>query len=85
MREITLLEEIKDIRDELNILRSIFEDQRALLNKLLNLIVVPHPAAEGTKNDPVVHYYRERSDMDLRIEKAKKMDLDAGKTYDSVG
>lgn len=83
-KEIRLLEEVKDIRDELNILRTIFEDQKALLNKLASLIEGPNPQGEHTTTDPVVNYYQERCDIDLRIEKVKKMDKDAEKTYQSV-
>jgi hypothetical protein len=42
-----LLEEIKDIRDELNILKSIFEDQKDLLQKLFSLIA-GHTLQEST-------------------------------------
>ncbi|KAG9239188.1 hypothetical protein BJ875DRAFT_449161 [Amylocarpus encephaloides] len=85
LREIVVLEEIKDIRDELNILRSILDDQRGLLRKLWNVIVPPQPTgARTTKNDPVLHYYQERSDIDLRIEKVEKMEIDAKNTYDSI-
>jgi hypothetical protein len=62
-KEITLLEEVKDIRDELNILKSIFEDQRALLGKLFSLVAGPHSAGENTtENDPILNYYQERSE-----------------------
>lgn len=85
VKEIALLEEVKDIRDELNILRSIFEDQRALLGKLLNLVAKPQPGGgKSADTDPILHYYQERSDIDLRIEKVEKMDIDATKTYNSV-
>lgn len=84
-KEIMLLEEIKDIRDELNILKSIFEDQRNLLNKLFTLVRASHlEGREATQTDIIVDYYQERSDINLRLEKVHKMEMDAKITYDSV-
>jgi len=83
--EITLLEEVKDIRDELNILQSICEDQKDLLQKLSGLIARPRGAAQqGIEKDPILNYYKERSDIDLRIDKIRKLQTDATTTYDSV-
>lgn len=79
-KEIMLLEEIKDIRDELNILKSIFEDQRNLLKKLFTLVRTSTTAQTRV----MVDYYQERSDIDLRLEKVNKMEMDAKITYDSV-
>lgn len=72
--EIDLLEQVKDIRDELNILKSICEDQKNLVQKLFSLIA----------KDPVLNYYHQRSDIQLRIERIEKMDMDARITYDAV-
>lgn len=84
--EITLLEEVKDIRDELNILKSIFEDQKDVLEKLFNLVAGPRlPKEQATDENPILNYYQQRSDIDLRIEKIQKMQMDTTTTYDSVG
>jgi Mg2+ and Co2+ transporter CorA len=79
------LEEVKDIRDELNILQSICEDQKDLLQKLSGLIAKPQGAAQQEiEKDPILNYYKERSDIDLRIDKIRKLQTDATTTYDSV-
>lgn len=83
--EITLLEEVKDIRDELNILKSIFEDQKDVLEKLFNLVAGLRLSKEqATDKNPIINYYRQRSDIDLRIEKIQKVQMDTTTTYDSV-
>src|ERR1700761_1252943 len=71
--EIKLLEEVKDISDELNILQSICEDQKDLLQKLFNLVAKPHPDSEGYRviKEPVLNYYQDRSNIQLRIETIK--------------
>ncbi|KAH6694848.1 hypothetical protein BKA61DRAFT_256314 [Leptodontidium sp. MPI-SDFR-AT-0119] len=85
-KEIKLLEEVKDIRDELNILKSIFEDQSSLLQKLFGLIAgySPPGGRKGGDQDPIVSFYRQRSDIDLRIERAEKMQRDINAIYDSI-
>lgn len=77
---------MKDIRDELNILKSIFEDQSSLLQKLFGLIAgySPPGGRKGGDQDPIVSFYRQRSDIDLRIERAEKMQRDINAIYDSV-
>jgi hypothetical protein len=86
--EIELLEETKDIRDELNILRSIFEEQKDLLQKLFSFIAgsesAPSTGQLSPEKDPVLNYYQERSKIDSKIEKIHKMDKDAKTVYDSV-
>jgi hypothetical protein len=89
--EINLLEEIKDIRDELNILQSICEVQKSLMQKLFSLIARPSLIAKPNRlqeqeiaRDPVLNYYHERSNIDLRLEKINKMQTDSIITYDSV-
>ncbi|KAL1967139.1 hypothetical protein VTN77DRAFT_3430 [Rasamsonia byssochlamydoides] len=84
--EIDLLEEVKDIRDELNILKSICEDQKDLLQKLFSLVAKAAPDAEreAIAKDPVLNYYHHRSDIQLRIERLEKMDMDARITYDAL-
>lgn len=85
IKEIALLEECKDIRDELNILESILGDQKACLNKLLDVVAGRQPKdKDSVEKDPVLNYYRERSDVNMRIEKVKKMDTDTTTTYASV-
>lgn len=81
-----MLEEVKDIRDELNILNSICQEQKDLLQRLFGLIARPRPAAEQIEiaKDPVLNYYQERSDIHLRIERIRKMQMDATTTYDAV-
>lgn len=85
-KEIQLLEEVKDIRDELNILNSICQEQKDLLQRLFGLIARPRPAAEQIEiaKDPVLNYYQERSDIHLRIERIRKMQMDATTTYDAL-
>jgi hypothetical protein len=79
------LEEIKDIRDELNILKSIFEEQKSLLEKLSALIAGSEPLGTHIPiKDPVLNYYQEQSNIEMKIEKVQKMDRDARTVYDSV-
>ncbi|KAG4442795.1 hypothetical protein IFR05_001741 [Cadophora sp. M221] len=84
-KEIKLLEEVKDIRDELNILKSIFEDQSSLLQKLFGLVAgySPPGGRKGGDQDPIVSFYRQRSDINLRIERVEKMQRDINAIYDS--
>ncbi|CAG8971164.1 hypothetical protein HYALB_00010139 [Hymenoscyphus albidus] len=85
IKEITLLEEVKDIRDELNILRSILGEQKSLLNRLLDLVAGRQVGdKKAVETDPVLNYYSERSDINMRIKKVKKMDADAATTYASI-
>jgi hypothetical protein len=84
--EINLLEKIKDIRDELNILQSICDVQKSLMQKLFSLIAKPNRFQEQEiARDPLLNYYQERSNIDLRLEKINKMQTDSIITYDSVG
>ncbi|OAP61529.1 hypothetical protein AYL99_03732 [Fonsecaea erecta] len=83
--EIELLEEIKDIRDELNILRSICADQDDVLKKLFQLATVHD--SEGKRddtNDRILNYYRQRSNIDTRIARINKMQRDIGTAYDAM-
>ncbi|KAL1986929.1 hypothetical protein VTN96DRAFT_5346 [Rasamsonia emersonii] len=84
--EIDFLEEVKDIRDELNIIKSICEDQKNLMQKLFSLVakVAPGAEREAIAKDPVLNYYHQRSDIQLRIERIEKMDMDALITYDAL-
>jgi hypothetical protein len=83
--EINLLEEIKDIRDELSILQSICDVQKNLMQKLFSLIAKPNRFQEQEiARDPVFNYYQERSNIDSRLEKISKMQADSTITYDSV-
>lgn len=73
--EIAVLKEIKDIRDELNILLRILEEQKSITDELFS---------QGNKlrmNPGIQEYYAEKSGLHRRIQDVKKMDQDAGRTY----
>jgi hypothetical protein len=56
-----------------------------VLQKLFNLVAGPRAAGEqATDKSPILNYYYQRSDIDLRIEKITKMQKDANTTYDAV-
>ncbi|KAH0848082.1 hypothetical protein FOPE_01699 [Fonsecaea pedrosoi] len=84
-KEIALLEEIKDIRDELNILRSICTDQDAVL-KTLSKLATGGDDSEGktVANDLTLDYYRQRSNIDTRIARIDKMQRDILMAYDAM-
>lgn len=73
--EIAVLKEIKDIRDELNILNRILEEQKSIADKLFN------PLNKLRMNPGVQEYYAETSGLERRIQDVKKMDRDAERTY----
>lgn len=58
------------------------------MQKLFSLIAKPNPRQVDLEQeiamDPVLNFYRQRSDIDLRLEKINKMQLDSSTTYDSV-
>ncbi|OAL23957.1 hypothetical protein AYO20_10807 [Fonsecaea nubica] len=85
-KEIALLEEIKDIRDELNILRSICTDQDVVLKTLSKLATRGKDSkAKGVvANDRILDYYRQRSNIDTRIARIKKMQQDVRTAYDAM-
>ncbi|KAF2196646.1 ankyrin [Delitschia confertaspora ATCC 74209] len=78
-KEIELLKQVKDIRDELNIIMSICEDQKHWLEKLFGLITNGDTAGRGARDD-----FKGRTDLYLRMEKIKKMQVDAKIIYDSL-
>ncbi|KAH8810868.1 hypothetical protein F5884DRAFT_261802 [Xylogone sp. PMI_703] len=83
--EIELLEEIKDIRDELSILQNICEEQQNILQKLFNLISrPPSETSQHIERDSVLSYYKGQSGIDLRIERIRKLQTDATTAYDSI-
>jgi hypothetical protein len=69
-------------------LQSICEDQKDLMQKMFSLIAKPSPRQVDQEQeiamDPVLNFYRQRSDINLRLEKINKMQLDSSATYDSV-
>ncbi|OQE40889.1 hypothetical protein PENCOP_c005G04768 [Penicillium coprophilum] len=84
--DIELLEEIKDIRDELNILERILDDQADLTQKLFNLFDVEKREGTITNSlqDQVLQYYQQRAGVELRLDRIKKMDEDAKISYDAI-
>ncbi|KIW80447.1 hypothetical protein Z517_07063 [Fonsecaea pedrosoi CBS 271.37] len=85
-KEIALLEEIKDIRDELNILRSICTDQDVVLKTLSKLATRrKYSKAKGVvANDHILDYYRQRSNIETRIARIEKMQRDIRTAYDAM-
>ncbi|KAJ5774183.1 hypothetical protein N7457_009079 [Penicillium paradoxum] len=85
-RDIELLEEIKDIRDELNILERILDDQKDLTQKLFSLVGKTNLEALGTAilKDRVLQYYHQRAGVGLRLDKIMKMDEDAKISNDAL-
>jgi hypothetical protein len=79
-REIEALKDIKNIRDELNILLKILEDQKSITDRLFG--TEKHKGLP--LGDTVRDYYLQRSGIDNRMREVKKMDEDAGRTYDLV-
>lgn len=56
-----------------------------MLEKLFNLVAGPRLSKEeAADKNPILNYYQQRSDIDLRIEKIQKMQMDTTTTYDSV-
>ncbi|KAJ6020750.1 hypothetical protein N7540_006254 [Penicillium herquei] len=84
--DIELLEEIKDIRDELNILERILDDQDDLTQKLFNLFDIEKHEGASSRNlqDQVLQYYQQRAGIGLRLDRIKKMDEDAKISYDAI-
>lgn len=76
--EIKVLKEIKDIRDELNILHRILTEQRSVTDKLFS------PSNRLKMNPDVQEYYLEQSGLERRIQDVEKMDKDAERTYTHV-
>jgi hypothetical protein len=87
LEEIKLLQDIKEIKDELNILQNIFENQKEALDNLFGLILRDGSTAkdEEIAKNPILNHYRERSKIDIRLERIHNMQGDASNTYDAVG
>lgn len=95
-REIILLEEIKDILDELNMIRIVLEEQRAVWKKLTDLIAGVGGAGSGgsdgkdatlsggAKNSRFLTYYNDMTNLDTSTREVAKMIEDAHATQDSV-
>lgn len=84
--EINLLVEIKDIRDELNIIKILLGDQRDVTSSLFNLVsgADQNVASRGVVQDEFVTYYEELSSLDISTRGVNKMIEDATTTYDAV-
>jgi hypothetical protein len=78
--EIQALKDIKNTRDELNILVKILEDQKSITDKLFG--TDKHKGL--LLDDTVREYYLQKSGIDNRMREVKKMDEDAGRTYGLV-
>ncbi|KAI9044309.1 uncharacterized protein KD926_001540 [Aspergillus affinis] len=85
-QDIELLEEIKDIRDELNILERIFDEQKDLTQKLFSLASNTNleDLSTAIRNDQALQYYHQRADVGLRLDRIRKMDEDAKISYDAT-
>ncbi|KAJ5735283.1 uncharacterized protein N7483_000408 [Penicillium malachiteum] len=85
--DIELLEEIKDIRDKLNILERILDDKEDLTQNLFKLFDIEKQedgTTTKTLQDQVLQYYQQRAGVGLRLDRIKKMDEDAKISYDAV-
>ncbi|KAL9119608.1 MAG: hypothetical protein Q9187_003841 [Circinaria calcarea] len=78
LREIIMLKNIRDIRDELNILRKILEEQKYVIEKAFG----EQGGLELTKEART--YYLERSGIYSRIDAVDKMKEDAATTYEQL-
>jgi hypothetical protein len=78
--EIENLKEIRDIRDELIILRKLLTEQTDVAEKLFNT----NPESRLTKNIDVMDYYWKRSGLDTRIRELDNMEVEAGRVYKLV-
>jgi hypothetical protein len=80
-REIELLKEIKDIRDELNILRNLFDQQKRVLESFC-------PAIETGQKNIGLPVPKERSSLmdaiQRHIDLVASMDEDAKRPYEAV-
>lgn len=96
-REIILLEEIKDILDELNMIRIVLEEQTAVWEKLTGLIAGVGGAdsgggdgerdaemSGGAKNSRFLTYYNDMTNLGTSTREVAKMIEDARATQDSV-
>jgi hypothetical protein len=79
-REIEALKDIKDIREELNILLKVLEEQKSITDRLFGTDKHKGLPLDSTVRD----YYLQRSGLDNRTREVKKMDEDAGRTYGLV-
>lgn len=77
--EVEVLNEIKDIRDELNIIRRVMEDQDSIWKRLSALYV----DADWMKSH-LFNYYEDRNGLEDRIREVSRMDAEAYRTYVSV-
>jgi Mg2+ and Co2+ transporter CorA len=78
--EIENLKEIRDIRDELIILRKLLTEQTDVAKKLFNTNL----QSSLTKNTDVMDYYSKRSGLDTRIRELDNMEEEAERIYNLV-
>ncbi|KAH8595987.1 hypothetical protein B0O99DRAFT_147474 [Bisporella sp. PMI_857] len=80
-KEIELMEEIKDIRDELKIIRGVFEEQKYVLQGLSKALV---EGQKETNSDALYSNLPELNNLITRLEQVEKMEEDAKTTYKSL-
>ena len=77
--ETYLLREFKDIRDELNIIRSVLADQKDTLGELFE-----KTPENGRLTEDFIKYCQALSGLEPRIKEIEKLDTDAIRTYEAV-
>lgn len=80
-REIDLLKEIKDIRDELNILRNLFSQQERVLESFCSVI---EAASQKAVNDTRTDKPRMTKAIDRQAQYVRGLDADAKRQYKAV-
>ena len=86
LRERVFLEEVKDILDELKIIRIVLEEQKDISQRLFGLVAgdgVDAEPKEALKNR-FVSYYQEMSGIDTSTREIAKVIEDARAIYNSV-
>jgi hypothetical protein len=85
LKEIILLEEIKDILDELNIIKIVLDEQADLFQQLADLVIGTGAHLPGTSAEKkFVTYYREQSGIDGSTREVDRMIANAKSTYESI-
>ena len=84
--EINLLEEIKDVLDELNIIKIVLDKQADLFQQLTDLVMGTgaYRLAETSAEKGFVAYYRELSGIDDSTREVERMIENAKATYVSI-
>ncbi|PMD66047.1 uncharacterized protein K444DRAFT_701550 [Hyaloscypha bicolor E] len=81
-RETKLLVEIKDIRDELSILKMVLKDQETTMTQMWG-IIEDAKIKPGKEQDPHASYKRNRI-LEIHLFRIKKMEELANKAYDEI-